>query len=56
MIKVDGTQMTQLTTNVSFDGDPAWSSDGKYLYWVSNRGRTKWPGEIWRAEVVFPGR
>jgi Tol biopolymer transport system component len=37
----DGTNPRQLTTNGSLDSAPAVSSDGKFLYFFSNRGAAK---------------
>lgn len=48
MMKKDGTQKTQLTTNGSWDDNPCWSPDGKKIYFRSNRGGT-W--NIWYFEL-----
>ena len=48
MMKKDGTQKTQLTTNGSWDDNPCWSPDGKKIYFRSNRGGT-W--NIWFFEL-----
>jgi len=37
IMKIDGSQRTQLTTNPSVDIYPVWGDDG-YIYFVSNRG------------------
>lgn len=47
MMKLDGSQKTQLTTNGSRDDSPAWDREGKYVYFRSNRG-VAW--NIWRFE------
>lgn len=55
IMSADGTTQRQLTSNGSFDSSPAISSDGKYLYFFSNRGATKAGQEmlrIFRAEVL----
>ena len=36
-INPDGTGRTQLTTNSSFDGEPAWSADGSKIAFTSDR-------------------
>ena len=54
MMSADGTTERQLNSNGSFESSPAISSDGKYLYFFSNRGGTKADQEtlrIFRAEV-----
>jgi hypothetical protein len=48
MIKSDGTQETQLTTNGSWDDNPCWSPDGTKIYFRSNRGGT-W--NLWYFEL-----
>ncbi|HWF17889.1 MAG TPA: hypothetical protein VG754_01395, partial [Verrucomicrobiae bacterium] len=50
----DGSKQTQLTSNGSFDASPAISSDGKYLYFFSNRGAQRTGQEslqIFRLEL-----
>jgi len=45
---IDGTNLTQLTYHPANDLSPQWSSDGKYIFFVSERGsKTKTPN-IWR--------
>lgn len=45
----DGAMKTQLTTNGSTDMTPAYSPDGRFIYFLSNRG-FYW--DLWRMEVV----
>ncbi|MBD3333886.1 MAG: hypothetical protein GF355_00035 [Candidatus Eisenbacteria bacterium] len=49
MINADGTDSRQLTTNGSLDDLPVVSPDGRYIYFVSNRGFKE---GIWR--IPFP--
>ncbi len=49
IIGADGTGLRQLTTNGSIDDYPIASPDGKYIYFVSNRG---FKDGIWR--IPFP--
>ncbi len=41
----DGTDVRRLTTTVAWDGAPAWSADGRSLYFYSDRDRST---RIWR--------
>lgn len=47
MIDVDGNNLTQLTINKSYDGQPYWTTDG-YIYFVSDRGNNVGNYQIWR--------
>jgi dipeptidyl aminopeptidase/acylaminoacyl peptidase len=38
----------RLTTNAANDTDPAWSPDGRYVYFLSTRGGTS---QVWRIAV-----
>jgi len=54
IVKVDGSVTTQLTFDGSYDTRPAVSPDGKYVFFMSNRGANK-PGQrnlkIYRLEL-----
>ena len=52
LVDVDGTNQTILTTNGSVDWMPVYDPEGKYIYFVSNRG-LKW--NIWRMEPIDGG-
>lgn len=53
IVNTDGTNIMQLTFHPSDDNCPAWSPDGKYIYFLSCRGEEK-EGimNIWQMEVV----
>lgn len=46
--RTDGSQLTQLTFHVCEDLCPVWSADGKYIYFISQRGDSKGTANIWR--------
>jgi len=45
-IGIDGTGVTQLTTDTADDGLPIWSSDGKTIIFVSNQGN------VWSVRAI----
>lgn len=44
----DGTDMRQLTYHAADDLSPVWSNDGRYIYFVSQRGDADATANIWR--------
>lgn len=47
-VKMDGTNLVQLTTHPEQDLSPVWSVDGKYIYFISSRGNKNKKYGIWR--------
>lgn len=45
---IDGTDLRQLTYHAADDLSPIWSSDGNYIYFVSQRGSSDGSANIWR--------
>lgn len=46
--RTDGTGLMQLTHHAADDLCPVWSADGKYIYFISQRGSTDGVANIWR--------
>ena len=51
--KIDGTEFTQLTYHAADDLSPVWSSDGRYIYFISQRGSSTGTANIWRMNFIF---
>lgn len=51
--RIDGTQLTQLTYHAANDLSPVWSPDGKYIYFISQRGDAEGVPNIWRMTFNF---
>lgn len=51
--RMDGTMMTQLTYHAADDLGPVWSKDGRYIYFVSQRGSAEATANIWRMTFPF---
>ena len=47
-MKPDGSAPVRVTDDDPMDWSPIWSSDGRYLYFVSNRGGSQ---GIWRVQI-----
>ena len=48
VVQPDGSRLTQLTYHLGDDCSPVWSPDGKYIYFLSQRGTEKGEFNIWR--------
>lgn len=46
--RVDGTGLMQLTHHAADDLSPVWSHDGRYIYFVSQRGNADGIANVWR--------
>jgi Tol biopolymer transport system component len=51
LVRADGGGLTQLTFHPEHDFHPRWSSDGRFIYFLSQRSG-KW--HIWRMSVPVP--
>lgn len=46
--RIDGTELTQLTYHAADDISPIWSNDGRFIYFISQRGSAEAIANIWR--------
>ena len=53
IIDKNGNNLTQLTINKSYDGEPYWSNDG-HIYFTSDRGGQAGRYQIWRFKYGSP--
>lgn len=53
VIRLDGTQMTQLTYHPANDFCPVWSADGKQIYFISSRGTKDESYNVWRMNFTL---
>lgn len=51
--KIDGTNLLQLTYHAADDLSPVWSKDGKYIYFISQRGDANGTANIWRMNFNY---
>ncbi len=47
-VNINGTSLRQVTYHAADDLSPVWSTDGKYIYFVSQRGSANGVANIWR--------
>ncbi len=50
VVRIDGTALTQLTYHNGNDCEPCWAPDGKYIYFVSQRGSSTGEYNVWRMD------
>ncbi len=50
---LDGTDFTQLTYHAADDLSPVWSRDGRYIYFISQRGSADAVANIWRMSFLY---
>ena len=51
--RIDGTDLMQLTYHAADDLSPVWSKDGKYIYFVSQRGSADGCANVWRMSFNY---
>lgn len=51
--RIDGTELTQLTYHAADDLSPVWSRDGKFIYFISQRGSSTGTANIWRMNFIL---
>lgn len=51
--KTDGTGMEQLTYHAADDLSPVWSKDGRFIYFVSQRGSANAIANIWKMSFNY---
>lgn len=47
-VRTDGSQLTQITYHPEVDCSPAWSPDGRFIYFISSRANKDRKFNIWR--------
>ncbi len=52
-VRADGTQLTQLTYHAADDLSPAWSRDGRRIYFISQRGSATATANVWRMAFAL---
>lgn len=53
IVRTDGSQLTQLTYHKGNDCSPTWSPDGKYIYFLSQRGSQTGDYNVWRMNFML---
>ncbi len=53
VVRTDGSQLTQLTYHKGNDCSPTWSPDGKYIYFLSQRGSESGDYNVWRMNFTL---
>ncbi len=51
--RLDGTDFAQLTYHAADDLSPVWSKDGRYIYFISQRGNKEAKANIWRMTFNY---
>jgi Tol biopolymer transport system component len=53
-VNADGSGRRQLTKNTGNDALPAWSPDGRYLYYLSDQNGKAWAVMVMNADGTNP--
>lgn len=51
--RTDGSDFAQITYHAADDLSPIWSKDGKYIYFISQRGSAEGIANIWRMNFIY---
>ena len=51
--RLDGSEMAQLTYHAADDLSPIWSKNGKYIYFISQRGSATGTANVWRMNFNY---
>lgn len=51
--RIDGTGFAQLTYHAADDLSPVWSRDGRYIYFISQRGDADGTANVWRMTFQY---
>lgn len=51
--RIDGTGLERLTYHPADELSPTWSRDGKFIYFISQRGNAAGTANIWRMPFMF---
>lgn len=51
--RIDGSDFAQLTYHAADDLSPVWSRDGRYIYFISQRGDASATANIWRMNFQY---
>lgn len=51
--KSDGSNIMQITYHAADDLSPTWSRDGRYIYFISQRGNAEAIANIWRVSFQY---
>ena len=51
--RLDGTGLAQITYHAADDISPVWSRDGRYIYFISQRGSATGTANIWRINFNY---
>ena len=51
--RIDGTGFAQLTYHAADDLSPVWSKDGRFIYFISQRGSSDGTANIWKMNLII---
>lgn len=51
--RIDGSDFSQLTYHAADDLSPVWSRDGRYIYFISQRGDASGAANVWRMNFPY---